>query len=239
MRFALSLLLIGLLALGGCGDSSPNELPGPGTDASEGSTPDAKSPDVDSVSDGNVADADASVEAGRDADANVSIEAGHDVDADASSEADAPRDTGGDGPDANCSNPVQHGGACLTEGSTACGYQRSCTDIFYQTIVTCTCNAGRYRCGSCPTCEVFQTAPGCGIGQTCDGLQLHRCDGTMATISATCTCSLLPSALWICENGPTISKCTDAGTGADAQPEGSPDSSPTDGNSEAGDASGG
>jgi hypothetical protein len=148
---------------------------------------------------------------------------------DASDASTSDADAGG--LDAACANPVQHGGGCATEGSRACGYRRSCTDVLYRTTVTCTCNASRWSCGSCPTCNVDQRAPGCGIGQTCDALDLRQCDGTTVTVDATCTCGFA-DILWNCDNGETVHRCGDAG--ADAQPE----SASFDGSSESGGASG-
>jgi hypothetical protein len=116
----------------------------------------------------------------------------------ASNEADTASPEGGDGADVAeaCANPVMHGVACSVEGSTACGWQRDCTDVGTNRTTICTCTNGRYRCGDCPHCMVDLSQMFCGIGQVCDAVTLQLCGGGTVT-AASCTC--YQGTKWSCE----------------------------------------
>jgi hypothetical protein len=178
---ALSTAILGF-SLVACSDAEPRT----GTDASLDGT--AGHPDGTdaSIPDGVI---DAPSELGPSLDViperGMTVEAG-----------DAPRDRSAD---SGCPNPTTfHGAACSVEGLMECGRLRSCTDVEPSQATECTCQNGRFVCGSCPSCSADLRALGCGIGQVCDSVTFTRCDGSRFEVASTCSCSYGRS--WSCDN---------------------------------------
>jgi hypothetical protein len=196
----------------GAGVEAGRDVSLDGTDA--GSRDDvALPPDGEDVIDADADVAPSDVDAKTGGDGETDADATIDADASGSDvmfDRRAPRD-------ASCpGTPVREGETCTVEGTIACGWERSCTDVDSPFTTDCICRNGRYSCGECPFCNIDLRLRGCGIGQVCDGVAFTLCSGAQETVNETCSCMIgSSSSSWVCGTKTyRMGECSDGGDAA-------------------------